>query len=258
MNNTYEELLTSVKNMTKFEDFEDENYISLYDVYTTLKRFNIDTQITSLSEGYSKSFEQTMTENYKECKVKIDTFDYDTKVLKILFDIDYNNYTEYKPICFIKEDSELFVYSDETYKQVQIMKYLYDDISYIYDELSSLATKKNENCYDIGTISTKFNANISYNIVEITYNNDKNISFVASITDDISINCDSSNFKKELNNYKEELFRHLLVSIDDCPSWLHSVLHDIRRKQLSGIISLGENNKQKKLSLFNRFNFLRK
>lgn len=150
-----------------------------------------------------------------------------------------NHFTGTKLFKFKKNsNNEIYIsFSNDSYMSAMALKKAEDLISKFYDRLVDFRYFKEENKSTIYPVNSNFLAKINCNRVGIS------LAYPEYLTNNFNLefeyakkifSCSPS--LKLKRSISEELFKSILIKIDDCPEWMKKELYNIKQKQINQIL----------------------
>lgn len=232
-------MLKEISNVLNSEKIKDNNCISLYDVTKLIKTKN--EKHNHIKEQYINLLQNILESNCNRLIYTIiHDFDYENKELVISFNGRYGQH--YEKIVFSKENGDLYIKRSESMYGNDMLVYLGNEISDLYDKLLDYSDFKQQSNYDFQSKNSNFYVSISCNNVGVYYKTLCVNSY--GFQDGYIINCNSNNVINTIKGHEKEIFKQIFVNIEDCPKWSRTLLYEIRQKQLNN-----EHKNTKKLEL---------
>lgn len=230
------DILGDVRNVLSFDDNKDKEYISLFDVLSVLRDFNLEFE--NFKRFYSDKLNYIAKD--KICvnsSVILNNFDYSNNLLSISFKkyIHYN----WTDIYFGKQDGDLFIARSNSCLNEGILLNLGSCLSDLYDgflgyyDYNDYSNSKSS----IRVKNSSFVVDVSRYGINVYFRDlDTNKSVLRltgySYKNDYEFKCNSSVISEVFKDNEEDILRKLFVRIDDCPIWCQNRLFKVRLDQL--------------------------
>lgn len=237
-----EEIITELEHIFSFEEKTEtdtlipvnyDNAISLYDIAQLLKQKN--NSLERDKKTYDDYFDRTIDEKYSSSSsLIVYGFNYDTNQLRIGF----KRWDDYDEIRFSKENEDFFVSESESYYSNEILALLGNTLSNLYDKLLAYKEFKLERSNKVKPVNSNILVDISSYGVSVyipnaqnRFTNDFELECF-SYTDDFKYDCNSHTIISMIKDHEEEFLKHILIDIEDCPTWMQPILKNMREHQL--------------------------
>lgn len=243
------EISKQVNEILASETSQDNNWVSLYDVATLIKKVADD--YNKMKEQYYyfySTMNRMLDSKWKFTMVKLYGFDYDHNELIIRVNYIGNIFDEIK---FAKQDGEFFITQSATYNGynedeqyvIKSKPSLYDEelltslgpeLTNVYDQFLNYKDFFKQHIYSIKAKNAKFLVDISDGGVSIEENSSENnfrLSYL-NVNNNYKYDGNPSLDLSSLQGNEEELFKKIFVDINDCPEWSKATIYEIRQSQL--------------------------
>lgn len=229
-------ILEEIKNVLISNPNMDSNCISLYDVAYLLKRKKCGYERNKNS--FDDYFHYVIKSRFgSSSSIVVYDFDYDKNEMRI--GIRNNDlYGDYDEIVFAKKGEDLYVKRAETNKWKAILFTLGDDLSELYDKLIQYKNFKKQNKYYLKSVNSNFLVNVSFHGVNMFLENPLSFFIHDFQLDSLSYKsgynceCNSNAVISTIRGKENEIFKKIVIRIDDCPEWMQTQLYEIRQNQL--------------------------
>ena len=254
------EILNEIKSTLLLEENNSIDAISLYDIVSIVRRKKYEYE--KLKDYYEERLNYLLHDHYSiSYGIILYNFDYENHELSIGFsDID----DDYNRMTFSKQDGDLYLKESEEILYKDKLFFLFSSIlSSLYDEFLKYEDFFNQSVYEIKTINAKFLVKINEYGVELYIPSNKLFEPLFSIDahsnrDVYNVGCNSGNVINTIKGSERELFKKVIVRINECPKWMQEELYELRKKQLQELQieeekkRNKEENKGKRLALIKR------
>lgn len=251
------QILEEIDNILNQEKIKDTDCISLYDISKLIKSYSDNYEY--IKDRYENYFDDVLYDEYYDSSIIVYDFDYKKSELTIGFQYSSDNYDK---IIFTKQNEDLFIVKSESIHSQEILEFIGNGLSEVYDELIKFKDFINERNYQIKPVNSNFILDITcYGISLYTqkdtyyvFNKEFEISY-SNYKNEYKYKCNSLSILNELKGKENEIFKRIFIKIDDCPNWTKQTLYETRQKQLEEEKRLEEKQlkKQKILNLKRKF-----
>lgn len=218
------EILSELKNVLSTGKNRDNNYISLYEIINIIKQKN--NQYKQIKNNYELELEYAIRSKYNNLNIIVYDFDYKKNELKI--GVIY--FDDYDRITFSKKDGDLFINESESSLANDILALSGNTLSELYDEFIKYKDFKEQYKYGLKSINSKFLIDISPNQISI-YMEDLRLT-TYSYKDEYQYNCNSNIVISAFKGKENEIFKKILIKIEDCPEYYQTTLYKNKKNQL--------------------------
>lgn len=226
------EILKQIKDILSSERNKENDCISLYDVAKLIKTKNHE--YAKMKDSYENRLKYIIRSKYRNSSDVLLDFSYGKKELIISF----KKRKDWQDIVFSKKSGDLYIKRSESSNAQNILTYLCDDLSELYDEFIKYSGFITQYNYRFESTNTDFLVNVSKFGVAILvqsplnkYMDDFKL-MSRSFKNQYSYDCNSGTLISALRGNEDELFKRIFVKIDDCPEWSKPILYEIRSNQL--------------------------
>ena len=228
------ELLSDIKNILSADTNFDEDVISLYDIakLIKIKKQNFDKVIAI----YLDKFNHDIYDDYNYSNYAF-FCNYSNQKLMLGFKYNYKYYF----ITILKKNNQLYVLREEPRGAENLLfSMLGNNLSMLYDKLIAYSGYYQEHSYNVQSINSNFIIDIGRYGVGLFFKKGDN-----EIAEEFLMLSpgflDKYDYEKKLDyeilaalhGREDEIFRKILVKIEDCPKWSRTTLYEIRKKQLN-------------------------
>ena len=210
-----------------------ENYISLFDIYTVIVNKNNEFKIKE--NFFEKIIRDTITEHFSEdSRCVFYGLNFANNEISMGFE-RYSGDWDYAKIVFAMHNEDLYLKSSESSYGQEIFQILNEVIFNAYNELITYKSFKEESAYNIKTMNSSFFANIYDTGVDLRDNQSLSPNFELtkkSFKDEYTYDCNSRIILNTIKGQEDEIFKCTFVKIEDCPNWMQKLLYEIRKEQI--------------------------
>lgn len=233
------EILSELKNVLSTGKNRDNNYISLYEIINIIKQKN--NQYEQIKNNYKLELAYTSRSKYNDLNIII--YDFDYKKSELVIGVKY--FKHYDKIAFSKKEGDLFITESESFLANDILALSGNTLSELYDEFIKYKDFKEQYKYSLKSINSKFSIDISPHQISI-YMKDLRLT-AYSYKDEYQYSCNSNIVISAFQGKENEIFKKILIKIEDCPKYYRTILYKKKNNQLSKEQKIED--KQKKLEL---------
>lgn len=236
---TIPEILEEIKRVFLIDETGTNSCVSIYDADYIISLKDVLDIIKEKETSYNKM------KKYYEDKIEISYqnrfhdnghcftsgFDHETNKLKMAFST--YSFGDYKYVLLYRVDEDLKAEEVDGYINTEEIlisagKYILEAI----DKYKEYNEFKQQHCYKIRTVNSKFKVDISSYGVRVESDSNNFTLNMKSYNDEPEYSCTSYNITSLLDGKENTFLEKIYVNIDECPEWMHGILYEKRKRNL--------------------------